>query len=74
MSELAVRCPYCVLGNEFRPMFRQPGKKRFICCCCGHAASPGAMHSTCHCLKCRRMSRIAARCRESALQNSIVEL
>lgn len=74
MSEVAVRCPYCVLDNEFRPMFRQPGKKRFVCICCGHIATPGAIHSTCHCPKCREMARIATRCRESQLQNTTAEL
>ena len=73
-SEVAVRCPYCVLENQFRPMFRQPGKKRFVCVGCGHVATPGPIHSTCHCPKCRQMSRIATRCRESTLQGSSAEL
>lgn len=74
MSEVLVRCPYCVSENEFRPMFRQHGKKRFVCLSCGHIATPGAIHSTCHCPKCREMTRIATRCRESKLQNSAAEL
>jgi len=68
MSEGAVRCPYCVLEDEFRPMFRHPGKKRFVCLSCGHTAMPLAIASTCHCPKCRLMSRIANRCRQSAQQ------
>ena len=65
MSEVVVRCPYCVLGKEFRPMLRDPGKKRFVCVGCGHTKMPSAGHSTCHCPKCRHMSRVATRCRES---------
>lgn len=65
MSEVVVRCPYCVQGKEFRPMLRQLGKKRFVCVGCGHTAVPGPIHSTCHCPRCRKMSRAANLCRES---------
>jgi hypothetical protein len=35
-----VRCPYCVLGDEFRSMVVYPDG-RFICAKCGHLADPG---------------------------------
>jgi len=62
MSEAIVRCPYCVLGSEFRPMFRR-SSRRFICLCCGHAAQPEEPYAKCSCAKCREMIRIASRCR-----------
>lgn len=65
MSEAVVRCPYCVQGSEFRPMFRPPGKKRFVCVICGHTSMPDGAYSNCHCPKCQQMNRIANRCRNS---------
>jgi Zn ribbon nucleic-acid-binding protein len=65
MSEVVIRCPYCVSGDEFRPMFRHHGKKIFICVGCGHRTLPGAIYSACQCPKCRSMNRAATRCRES---------
>jgi len=62
MSQEIVRCPYCVLGDEFRPMFRR-SRKRFICLVCGHTATPDPPYSKCHCTKCRRMNLIASRCK-----------
>ena len=60
MSQEIIRCPYCVLGGEFRPMFRRT-EKRFVCICCGHTATAGLSHSKCSCLRCREMTRIASR-------------
>lgn len=72
ISEQIVRCPYCVLGNEFRPMLRRPQGRAgsrlenwFVCMVCGHKATPGAQHSSCACAKCQEMDRIAIRCRTS---------
>jgi len=64
MSQEIVRCPYCVLGNEFRPMFRQ-SKKKFLCVSCGHAAKPEEPYAKCACSRCLKLSRLAARCRTS---------
>ncbi len=63
MQQEIVRCPYCVLGNEFRPMFRR-GKK-FTCFSCGHSAGPEGTFSKCACPKCQEMNRIASRCRNA---------
>lgn len=63
MSEV-VRCPYCVAGKEFRPMLRHSGKRRFLCLGCGHNTVPGAIHSSCHCPRCREISRASTLCRE----------
>jgi hypothetical protein len=64
MSDEIVRCPYCVLGNEFRPMIRR-SKNWFICLSCGHLATPNVLYSKCACSKCQEMNRIASRCRGS---------
>jgi predicted RNA-binding Zn-ribbon protein involved in translation (DUF1610 family) len=61
MSLPIVRCPYCVLGGEFRPMFRRA--KKYICLGCGHHTLPGALYSKCACPKCQEMNQIATRCR-----------
>lgn len=58
MSQEIVRCPYCVLGNEFRPMYWRT--KKFVCINCGHAATPGGIHSTCDCPRCQEMIRLAS--------------
>ena len=65
MSQEIVRCPYCVLGSEFRPMIRRT-KKRFACVSCGHAAlpdDPHAPYAKCPCAGCQRTNQIATRCR-----------
>ena len=72
MSEEIVRCPYCVLGSEFRPMFRQ-SRRRFACLCCGHTAASNGSCSNCRCSKCREMNRIASRCRSSHLRQGLVD-
>jgi hypothetical protein len=58
MAEEIVRCPYCVLGNEFRPIFSRPGGW-FICGKCGHTANPGKPYYTCSCQKCEELNRAA---------------
>jgi predicted RNA-binding Zn-ribbon protein involved in translation (DUF1610 family) len=60
MPSPIVRCPYCVLGNEFRPMVRS---RKFICVSCGHSMLPGGPTSRCGCPKCQEMNQIASRCR-----------
>jgi hypothetical protein len=64
MSDEIVRCPYCVLGSEFRPMFRQ-SKDWFVCASCGHMATLSNPHLKCSCDRCHKMIRIANRCRTS---------
>lgn len=65
MSQEIVRCPYCVLGNEFRPMFRQ-SKKKFLCVACGHTSKPEEPYSKCACSRCLKLSRLATLHRNSS--------
>lgn len=65
MSEEIVRCPFCVMGSEFRPMLRRSRKKGFVCVICGHLATPGDPYLKCPCSRCHAMKRIASRCRSS---------
>jgi predicted RNA-binding Zn-ribbon protein involved in translation (DUF1610 family) len=64
MLEEIVRCPYCVQGSEFRPMFRK-SKKWFACMTCDHVARPEDPYAKCACPKCVEMSRLANRRRTS---------
>jgi hypothetical protein len=57
-DEEIVRCPYCVSGDEFRPMLRQP-EGWFVCKACGHMEMPRMSDFKCHCRKCREMHRAA---------------
>jgi DNA-directed RNA polymerase subunit RPC12/RpoP len=50
-----VRCPYCVLGQEFRPMVMHVDG-RYICSRCGHTARPGDTTYECHCQKCVKLT------------------
>jgi len=71
MPQEIVRCPYCVLGNEFRPMFQPTSRstvrrsKKFVCINCGHATTPDAPYAKCACPKCQELSRLASRCRSA---------
>ena len=57
MTEI-VRCPYCVLGNGFRPMLpKQDGW--FICQKCGHTVMPSNPDFKCFCQKCGEKNRAA---------------
>ena len=49
--ESIIRCPYCRIGNEFRPMeIRTEG---WLCCeSCGHDAMPLDPEFRCTCAKC----------------------
>jgi hypothetical protein len=60
MFEELVRCPYCVQGNEFRPMQRGETKE-FVCPGCGHSATPDDPYVKCHCERCREMNRMSVR-------------
>ena len=64
MSQEIIRCPYCVLGGEFRPMFRKT-KKCFVCISCGHSAKPEEPYSKCACPRCLELARLASRRRDS---------
>jgi hypothetical protein len=60
MSQETIRCPYCVLGSDFRPMLPRPNKS-FVCVGCGHVASPEDPHLRCGCQRCIQMNRTANR-------------
>jgi len=49
-----IRCPYCVIGNEFKAMVAHNGG-RFLCDKCGHVARPEDHDFKCHCLKCQEL-------------------
>ena len=55
-----VRCPYCVLGDEFRPM-TDAGSGRFFCTKCGHLAVPADKNFECHCQKCDELRMLDLR-------------
>jgi hypothetical protein len=56
MAEQIVRCPHCVLGDQFRPMLPRP-EGWFTCLECGHTANPGKPEFKCFCQKCGELSR-----------------
>lgn len=70
MPEGIVRCPYCVLGGEFRRMLRR-SKDCYICLSCGHRTSLGLSYVKCACPKCQKMDMIAHRCRSESVRASV---
>jgi hypothetical protein len=46
-----VSCPYCALGNDFRPMVPH-SDGRYICTRCAHLASPREKEFRCSCPEC----------------------
>ncbi len=56
-----VRCPYCVLDLEFRPMVPHVDG-RYICDKCGHTACPGDATYRCRCLKCSGLATARMAC------------
>ena len=57
MSEMVVRCPYCFVGEQFRPMLQKPGW--FVCEQCGHIMLPGDPDFKCRCQECLELKRVA---------------
>jgi hypothetical protein len=49
-AQLIVRCPYCVLADDFRPMLERPGW--FICQQCGHTILRHDPDFKCRCQNC----------------------
>jgi hypothetical protein len=72
MSDEIVRCPYCVLGGEFRPMVQQ-SEEWFVCLGCVHMATPGNPHRKCPCARCNEVKRMASRCRSAEAPRSPME-
>jgi Zn finger protein HypA/HybF involved in hydrogenase expression len=58
VADQVVCCPYCALGNEFRPMIQQ-SRGWFICLSCGHTAMPEDPRFRCFCKKCGELNRAA---------------
>ncbi len=56
MAEV-VRCPYCTLDNDFRPLLLWPAW--FICEQCGHVVTPEDRDFKCSCGRCLELSRAA---------------
>lgn len=55
MNSKVVRCPYCVLGVQFRPMeARLDG--RFVCEKCGHVSFPERTSFQCSCYRCGELN------------------
>ena len=60
MSMTVVRCPYCISGDEFRPMEALSGG-RFACGKCGHLAIPRDKTFECACRKCFDLRAVGVR-------------
>jgi hypothetical protein len=58
MPEQIVSCPYCVLGEGFRPMLPRSGGW-FVCLKCAHIAAPENPEFKCFCQKCTEPNRAA---------------
>ncbi len=51
-----IRCPFCVLGEEFRPLQRT-SQMIYVCAKCGHTNIPSDPYFECSCTKCLEMRR-----------------
>ena len=60
MDETIVRCPFCVLDNDFRPMPSIAGGC-YACTSCGHLTAPGDSEFQCLCERCTSLrARVTA--------------
>jgi hypothetical protein len=50
------RCPYCVVGENFRPL-SQESAGWFVCVSCNHRAAPEKSNFRCFCLNCKKLPR-----------------
>ena len=57
MAEQIVRCPYCLLGDQFRPLLERPAWS--ICENCGHSMIPDDPDFKCSCRNCERLRQAA---------------
>ena len=57
MDEKILRCPYCVVGDQLRPMLQRP--VWFICEQCGHTVIPEDRDFRCSCRKCLELNQAA---------------
>jgi hypothetical protein len=58
MADQIVRCPYCVLDDDFRPMLPRP-EGWFLCGKCGHTTIPENPEFRCSCKKCSELNQAA---------------
>jgi hypothetical protein len=49
-----IRCPYCVMGDDFKPM-RYIDNDLYFCDKCGHMVRAGNITFECTCDRCRTM-------------------
>lgn len=68
MTDQLLRCPYCVLGNEFGPMTHR-SEGWFICLKCGHTVRHEDPGFKCFCKKCSELYRAAQNCLHSFRQH-----
>jgi hypothetical protein len=54
MTAQVVRCPYCVLGGQFRPLVPHLDGT-FICENCGHVSLPDRRSFKCSCYRCQEL-------------------
>ena len=54
-TTLVIRCPYCIVGIESRPMIAYKDG-RFVCRDCAHTVRPGVPEYGCTCGSCLRIA------------------
>jgi late competence protein required for DNA uptake (superfamily II DNA/RNA helicase) len=52
-----VRCPFCVLGDDFRPMVSHRDGT-YVCDRCGHMTHPSDALYNCTCPKCVELQQV----------------
>jgi len=57
MAAQIVRCPYCILGDQGKPMLQRP--TWYVCEQCGHTVIPDDPGFKCSCRKCIALRRAA---------------
>ena len=57
MDEEITSCPYCLLGDQPRPMLQRPAW--FICENCGHTVIPDDPDFKCSCGNCGKLKEVA---------------
>jgi hypothetical protein len=57
MADQIVRCPYCMLGDQSKPMLQRPDW--YVCEQCGHTVIPEDPDFKCSCRDCLKMRRAA---------------
>jgi len=60
MAEPVVRCPYCIVGDEFKPMAIN-ANRRFMCAKCGHLTIPDERNFKCFCWHCAQLRAFEGR-------------